>query len=325
MQAEEYITYLLSSPNGSSCVQAGHVLQVSHDEVNRFLLSGAYQGEDLFKAVASSIDLIGGTLTVDDTVLDKPYTELSSSELVGYFWSGKHHKSIKGINLIVLIYTTVSGYSVPVNFRVYHSREGKTKNEYFQAMLKQVWQWGLRPEWITADSWYSSLENLKFLRNLEVNFLMGLEKNRIVSTQPSLYEQVGQVLIPPEGLYTHLKGFDFIEVFRTVSQEGDVRHYALYQSGQDRELPHRSTKQEFETLRLRHWQVEAFFRCIKQCCQAEKFFVRNTTAIHTHLFCVMRAFQKLAALTLNNLIDSMYGLHKMIFLQAQRQFITDFA
>lgn len=97
MQAEEYIAYLLiayllSSPNGSSCVQAGQVLQVSHDEVNRFLLSGAYQGEDLFKAVASSIDLTGGTLTVDDTVLDKPYTELSSSELVGYFWSGKHHK-----------------------------------------------------------------------------------------------------------------------------------------------------------------------------------------------------------------------------------------
>jgi len=306
-------------------VQAGDVLQVSHDKVNRFLLLGEYQGEDLFNAVASSIELTGGTLTVDDTVLDKPYTELSSSELVGYFWSGKHHKSVKGINLIVLVYTSVSGYSVPVNFSIYRSSEGKTKNDYFQAMLKQVWQWGLRPEWITADSWYSSLENLKFLRNLEVNFLMGLEKNRIISSQPSLYEQVGQVAIPQEGLYTHLKGFDFVEVFRTVSQEGDVRHYALYQSGQDRAFPTKVTRQEFESLRRRHWQIEAFFRCIKQCCQAEKFFVRNTPAIYTHLFCVMRAFQKLAALTLNNLIDSMYALHKTIYLQAQRQFISNFA
>ncbi|MDO1445635.1 transposase [Rhodocytophaga aerolata] len=325
MQVEEYIAYLLSSPRNSSCVQAGDVLQVSHDEVNRFLLSGEYQGEDLFKAVASSIELTGGTLTVDDTVLDKPYTELSSTEVVGYFWSGKHHKAVKGINLIVLLYTTVSGYSVPVNFRVYRSSEGKTKNDYFQAMLQQVWQWGLRPAWITADSWYSSLENLKFLRNLEVNFMVGLEKNRIISTQPSLYEQVGQVAIPQEGLYTHLKGFDFITVFRTVCQEGDERHYALYESGHDRALPGLPARAEFEALRLRHWQVEAFFRCIKQCCQAEKFFVRNTTAIHTHLFCVMRAFQKLAALTLNNLIDSMYALHKMIFLQAQRLFIANFA
>ena len=157
MQAEEYIAYLLSSPSSSSCVQAGQVLNVSHDEVNRFLLSGDFQGEDLFKAVASSIELTGGTLTVDDTVLDKPYTELSSTELVGYFWSGKHHKlsihaqQVKGVNLIVLVYTTESGYSVPVNFSIYRSMEGKTKNDYFQAMLKQVWQWGLRPEWITAD------------------------------------------------------------------------------------------------------------------------------------------------------------------------------
>lgn len=92
MQAEEYMAYFLSSPSGSSCVQAEQVLQVSHDEVNRFLLSGAHQGEDLFKSVASSIEFTSGTLTVDDTVLDKPYKELSSTEVAGYFCSGKHDK-----------------------------------------------------------------------------------------------------------------------------------------------------------------------------------------------------------------------------------------
>lgn len=325
MQAEEYIAYLLSSPANSSCVQAGEVLEVSHDEVNRFLLSGNYQGSDLFKAVNRSLELEGGSLTVDDTVLDKPYSELNSTELVGYFWSGKHHKAVKGINLIVLLYTTKSGYSVPVNFRVYRSSEGKTKNDYFQTMLKEVWQWGLRPKWITADSWYSSLENLKFLRNLEVNFLVGLEKNRTVSTQPSVYQQVHEVSIPEQGIYTHLKGFGFIQLFRTVSQEGDVRHYALYQVQEEIAFPVLFSRQEFEAVRLIHWQVEAFFRCIKQCCQAERFFVRNTTAIQTHLFCVMRAFQKLAAFTLNRFIDSMYALKKSIFLHAQRQFINTFA
>ena len=325
MQAEEYIAYLLSSPTKSSCVQAGEVLSVSHDEVNRFLLSGSYQASDLFEAVKDSIELVGGTLTVDDTVLDKPYSELSSTELVGFFWSGKHHKTVKGINLIVLLYTTPSGYSVPVNFRVYRASEGKTKNDYFQAMLKEMWLWGLRPKWVTADSWYSSMENLKFLRNLEVNFLVGLEKNRIVSTQPSLYQQVQEVSIPREGLYTHLKGFGFIEVFRTVSQEGDLRHYALYQVQEEAAFPVLFSRAEFEAVRMLHWRVEAFFRCIKQCCQAERFLVRNTLAIKTHLFCVMRAFQRLAAFTLNHFIDSVYALKKTIFLQAQRQFILNFA
>ncbi len=38
MNIEEYMSYLLSSPIGSSCVKAGEVLAVSHDTVNRFLL-----------------------------------------------------------------------------------------------------------------------------------------------------------------------------------------------------------------------------------------------------------------------------------------------
>jgi hypothetical protein len=154
---------------------------------------------------------------------------------------------------------------------------------------------------------------------------VGLEKNRIVSPQPSLYQQVQEVAIPAEGLYTHLKGFGFIQVFRTDSREGDVRHYALYQVQEDTAFPILFSEAEFEAVRLEHWRVEAFFRCIKQCCQAERFLVRNTSAIKTHLFCVLRAYQKLAAFTLNHFIDSVYALKKTLFLNAQRQFILNFA
>lgn len=33
MGIEEYIAHLISSPNGNSCVKAGEVLEVSHDQV----------------------------------------------------------------------------------------------------------------------------------------------------------------------------------------------------------------------------------------------------------------------------------------------------
>lgn len=325
MDIEKYISYLMSSPTGSSCVQASKVLAVSHDEVNRFLLSGNYAGVDLFNSVKAHIDLQGGSLSVDDSTLDKPYSQTASTELIGYFWSGKHHKSVKGISLIVLIYTMANGYCVPVNYRVYRHSQGKTKNDYFREMVLEVWNWGLRPAWITADSWYSSLDNLKFLRNLEVGIYMGLEKNRIVSCQPSIYEQIGEINIPEEGLGTHLKGFGFVQVFQTVAKDGDVRYYMLYQSQHDTSLPLILARETFEQVRLQHWHVESFFRCIKQCCQAEKFFVRQTEAIKTHLFCVMRAFQKLAALTNARYLDSLYSLKQMLFLEAQRQFINDFA
>ena len=46
-----------------------------------------------------------GTLGVDDSVLDKSYSY--SMSLVSYVWSGKHHRVVKGVNLVTL-------YSRPV-------------------------------------------------------------------------------------------------------------------------------------------------------------------------------------------------------------------
>jgi hypothetical protein len=53
----------------------------------------------------------------------------------GCVWSGKHHQTVRGINLITLYYTDIHDQHQPINFRVYNKREGKTKNDYFQEML----------------------------------------------------------------------------------------------------------------------------------------------------------------------------------------------
>lgn len=56
---------LLSSPSRSSCVQAAAVLEVSHDEVNRFLLQGNYTGKDLYEKAVVHLEAEGGTLSGD--------------------------------------------------------------------------------------------------------------------------------------------------------------------------------------------------------------------------------------------------------------------
>lgn len=125
MHLDQYITYLMSNPSNSSCVNASDVLQVSHDEVNRFLLASEYTGKDLFDSVRPMLSLQGGTLSVDETILDKPFTQPGTTELVARFWSGKHHRVVQGISLLAMVYTH-EGHSVPVNFRVYRHAEGKT-------------------------------------------------------------------------------------------------------------------------------------------------------------------------------------------------------
>jgi hypothetical protein len=163
----------MAEPKYVSCLRLGEVMKDrSHDTVNRFLLREKYTPQDLFDENKDKMVLEGGSLSVDDSVIDKPYRDPNKTELVGYFWSGKHKRTVKGINLISLYYTDIVGNSYPVNFRIYDKTEGKTKNDYFLEMLEEVESWGIKPAWITKDSWYSSNNNLKHLKNKKLSFLV---------------------------------------------------------------------------------------------------------------------------------------------------------
>lgn len=85
MSVDEYVAYLMSNVSGCSCTKAAQTLQVSHDEVNRFLVSSHFTGRDLFDSVQHSLELMGGILSTHDSVLDKPYTQPGRTELVGKF------------------------------------------------------------------------------------------------------------------------------------------------------------------------------------------------------------------------------------------------
>ncbi len=89
----------MSEPKHGGCSRLAEILgDISHDSVNRFLLRERYEPQDLFDRVKNIINLRGGILSVDDTVVEKLYSDPKSAELIGYFWSGKYHKSIKGLN-----------------------------------------------------------------------------------------------------------------------------------------------------------------------------------------------------------------------------------
>ena len=153
---EHYILYLLSEPKYGGCSRLAEILEdISHDSVNRFLLRERYSPVDLFESVLEIINLEGGILSVDDTVIEN---------------------------------------------RIYDKKEGKTKNEYFREMVSEVIDWGLKPRMVTGDSWYSGVDNLKFLRNEKIGFLFGVERNRTVSNKPGKYCQVSSLEIPPKVL-----------------------------------------------------------------------------------------------------------------------------
>lgn len=291
---------------------------LSHDSVNRFLLREQYTPEDLFTEVKEHITLDGGVISVDDSVIDKPYSNPAKTALIGYFWSGKHKRSVKGINLITLYYTDVVGNSYPINFRLYDKGENKTKNAYFREMVVEVKAWGVRPAWVTGDSWYSSIENLKFLKNEGLSFLFGIANNRKISLEKGSEVQVKMLMIPESGLVVYLKEFAWVKVF-CQNFKDEARHYLLFLPDLDRLKL--IGKQDFRRLHDQHWQIETFHRVIKQVCHVEQFQVRTESAIRTHFFCALQAFCKLQTMRIEGLIQNLYQVSRQLFIPVIRQFI----
>jgi hypothetical protein len=80
--------------------------------VNRFLLRENYSPRDLFNEVKDFLALDGGIGSVDDSVLDQPYSDPQKMALISYFWLGKHKRTVKGINLITSYYTISQGITI---------------------------------------------------------------------------------------------------------------------------------------------------------------------------------------------------------------------
>lgn len=322
-----YIGFLLSEPKYISCVRIGNAMNVSHDSVNRFMHRVDYTPKDLFDESTKDINLNGGTVSVDDMVIDKPYANYIS--YIGYFYSGKHHRVVQGINLITLYYTDKSNVSMPINFRIYDKADNKSKNDYFLEMMDEVMSWGLKPEYVTGDSWYSSVENLKAIKNNGLSFQFAIESNRIVSVEKGTRDNVSNIDIPKEGKVVWLKDYGHIKVFRS-NLRNQVRHYILSiadneVSKDDHTQLDQINEDKFEELHDTHWKIEQYHRTVKQVCNIERFYIRGASGVRTHLFASICGFVALQRMTVNDLIANCYEISRELFKTVIADFVKNFA
>ena len=84
-------------------------------------------------------------------------------------------------NLITVLWSDGDRH-VPVDYRIYDKAgDALTKNDHFRAMLEVAHERGFLPECVVFDSWYSSLENLKQVRDFGWVWLTRLKANRLVN------------------------------------------------------------------------------------------------------------------------------------------------
>jgi hypothetical protein len=231
-----------------------------------------------------------GVLVIDDSTLDKPYSH--QIELVTRHWSGKHHRVVQGINLILTIWTDGSAI-VPVDFRIYcPDKDGKNKNDHFRDMVRAAEERQFHPDCVIFDSWYSSIDNLKLIRSLKWHWCTRLKSNRLIDPDHTYNRPVSEIDIPPEGKVVHLRQYGFIKVFRVVHSDGENEHWAT-----DILDASESDRKSFKDF---GWNIEEYHRGIKQCCGIERCQGRKDVVQRGHIFLSLLAFLRLESHRLNS-------------------------
>jgi len=284
----DYINFLIAAPKVVSCTEAARVQpdgprRAAHDAFTRLLQRLEPDSTPLWREAAQYIDRHTGLLILDDTTLDKPYAH--KIELVHRHWAGKHHRVVAGINLLTLLWSDGQD-AIPCDYRLFDKpTDGETKNDHFQAMLKQAKERGFHPRYVAFDGWYSSLANLKTIRNHGWHWFTRLKANRLVNPDDTGNRALSECSIREAGTRVPLKGYGFILVFRIDTPDGDTEYWA----SSDLTL----TMEERETLAGQSWTIETYHRGLKQFCGVERCACRKASAQRNHSGWAIRAFLRL--------------------------------
>lgn len=86
---------------------------------------------------------------------------------------------------------------------------------------------------------------------------------------------------------------------------------------------HKARWGEFKRVHDQHWGIESYHRDLKQVCNIERFQLRESRAIRTHIFCAIRGFIQLEFLRVQAKIINWYELRQNLFTEVIRSFILD--
>lgn len=311
-----YTDYLISSfglvtATGLSTLLGG---SISHDKITRFLASKPHTAADLWRIVKPFVRQMqaeDGVMIIDDSIAEKPFSD--ENDIVCWHYNHAHDQMVKGINFLTCLYH-VAGISLPVGFDIIAKTEtyidpkdGKSKrrspiskNELYQVLLRQAVQNQIPFRYVLNDVWYSSANNMKFVKHsLKKDFIMPLKANRKVAVglEAKLHGQFVRVdsltLEPQTRLEVYLEGVAFpLFLVKQVFVNKDGSTGVQYLVTSDANL----TADEITTLYQKRWNVEPYHKSLKQNAGLEKSPTHTVTTQTNHLFAALCAFIKLEML-----------------------------
>lgn len=312
-----YTDYLIcqnkyATATGLSELMAG---EVSHDQVTRFLNGVDLGSQELWSYVKPQVrrheQLTGGVLMLDDSIEEKPYTD--ENEIVCWHHSHMHSRHVKGMNIL----SCMVGYgdvSLPVGYEIVHKdiefsdiktkkvrrKSSVSKNENFRKLIGQCVNNKVLFDYILADNWFGSAENMWYIHNgLKKLFIIGVKSNRTVALSKEdkisgKFQQVSSLdLEDGQSKQVWLKDVKFkVTLVKKVFKNEDGSTGTLYLASNDLEHDADFLYQTYQ----KRWKIEVYHKSIKQNTSLAKSPTKKPRSQANHIFASIVAFCKLEAL-----------------------------
>lgn len=341
-----YSDYLLCSSRQTTATGLSELVdgRISHDKITRFLSEQSMDEKTLWKKIKRAIreyENNGACLIIDDTIIEKEY--MDENEIVCWHYDHKQGRTVKGINLLTLLYSAEKKEKllrIPIGYRIIAKTEigidpktdketrksPLTKNEMMREMINRQIRNQVKFEYIVADSWYSSTENMKFIKQKKKTFIFELKDNRLAATSKERrdsgqFERVDQVVIP-EGkpVKVWLKDLMFpVVLFKQVFTNKDNTRGIRFLVSNDLAL----TDDQFKTLYKKRWGVEEYHKSLKQNASVGSSPAHTERTQSNHVFAAIFAFVKLEMLKQSKQVNH-FAIKTMIYMASLKNAFSSY-
>lgn len=330
-----YSDYLISAFGQTTGTGLAELLggSVSHDRIQRFLSQNEFTSGDLWQIVkphVRAIQQVNGVMIVDDSIAEKPYTD--ENDIICWHYDHAQDRQVKGINFLSALYH-VQDVSLPVGFRIvtkteYYldKKDGKTKrrspvskNEHYQALLRQAKQNHIPFQFVLNDVWYASADNMMFVKHdLETDFIMPLKANRklalsLIDKQQGRYVRVDSLTLEAGvAREIYLEGVDFpVALVKQVFANEDGSTGIQYLVCSQIDL----LGDQIMDIYRKRWNVEPFHKSLKQNASLEKSPTRTVRTQTNHLFASFCGYIKLELLKVSTQLNH-FAFKSHLYLRA---------
>ena len=269
----------------------------------------------------------GGIFIVDDTIEEKTYTD--ENDTVCWHYSHAKGRCVKGINLLSCL-IRYEDFALPVSYEAIRKdihfcdledrkekrKSSKSKNELFRDMLKQGIKNQLKYEYVLADSWFGSKDNMEFINyELEKTFIFGMKTNRLIALseeerKKGQYQNLSTLpLEDSETRRVWLKDLSFpVKLLKRVFKNENGTTGVLYLVTNVLNLD----ADQIYDLYQKRWRIEEYHKSIKQNASLEKSPTKVPRSQRNHIFASIIAYCKLEFLKVKTAMNHFALKYKLI-------------